>query len=211
MITSSVQCRDASQWSADNVDHNVRTLDGKGTLHGMGVIVSSTGLPDQNTRMCDLPAVPREKRKLAADAVANTRIPIEEYIAPNVAGLSKLSFTSQSSLRMKACTSEDTALDLLWHASHFREDRAPRPGWNGFFQAVTVSSGKYPGKSVISMLPIIDMNPGDRSCIYSVLCFISNQARELGIPTPVVTFDQPLWIKAVEIVIGKDMHMVVIP
>ena len=57
-----------SQWSADNVDHNVRTLDGKGTLHGMGVIVSSTGLPDQNTRMFDLPAVPREKRKLAAAA-----------------------------------------------------------------------------------------------------------------------------------------------
>ena len=76
------------------------------------------------------------------------------------------------------------------------------------FQAV--SSGKYPGKSVVSMLPIIDMNPGDRSCIYSVLSFISNQARELGIPTPIVTFDQPLWIKAVKIVSAKDMHMVVI-
>jgi len=26
-----------SQWSADNVDHNVCTIDGKVTLHGMGV------------------------------------------------------------------------------------------------------------------------------------------------------------------------------
>ena len=60
------------------------------------------------------------------------------------------------------------------------------------------------------MLPIIDMNPGDRSCIYSVLSFISNQAREMGIPTAIVTFDQPLWIKAVKIVSAKDMHMVVI-
>ena len=32
-----------SQWSADNVDHNVKTIDGKGTLHGMGMIVSTTG------------------------------------------------------------------------------------------------------------------------------------------------------------------------
>lgn len=31
-----------SQWSADNVDHNVCTTDGKGTLHGMGLIVSTT-------------------------------------------------------------------------------------------------------------------------------------------------------------------------
>ena len=32
-----------SQWSADNIDHNVRTLDGKGTLLAMGIIVSTTG------------------------------------------------------------------------------------------------------------------------------------------------------------------------
>ena len=30
-----------TQWSADNVDHNVRTLDGKGSLHGMGIIFST--------------------------------------------------------------------------------------------------------------------------------------------------------------------------
>ena len=31
-----------TQCSADNVDHNVRTLDGKGSLHGMGIIFSTT-------------------------------------------------------------------------------------------------------------------------------------------------------------------------
>ena len=35
-----------AQWSADNVDHNVRTLDGKGTLHGMGIVISLTGSKD---------------------------------------------------------------------------------------------------------------------------------------------------------------------
>ena len=30
------------QWSADNVDHNLATLDGKGTFHGMGIIASVT-------------------------------------------------------------------------------------------------------------------------------------------------------------------------
>ena len=32
------------QWSADNVDHNVRTLDGKGTLHAMGIVCSATSM-----------------------------------------------------------------------------------------------------------------------------------------------------------------------
>ena len=30
------------QWSADNVDHSVRTLDVKGTLYATGIIVSTT-------------------------------------------------------------------------------------------------------------------------------------------------------------------------
>lgn len=31
-----------SQWSADNVDHNVCTINAKGTLHRMGLIVPTT-------------------------------------------------------------------------------------------------------------------------------------------------------------------------
>ena len=30
------------QWSADNVDHNLRTLTGKGTFHGMGIVSMSS-------------------------------------------------------------------------------------------------------------------------------------------------------------------------
>ena len=30
-----------AQWPADNVDHNIITLTGKGTLHGMGIISMS--------------------------------------------------------------------------------------------------------------------------------------------------------------------------
>ena len=31
-----------TQWVADNVDHYVMTLDGLGSLHGMGIIAIST-------------------------------------------------------------------------------------------------------------------------------------------------------------------------
>jgi hypothetical protein len=73
-----------------------------------------------------------------------------------------------------------------------------------------VSVGDHPGKVTISFLPILDLNPSDMTCIYSVLIFISEQAKHLHIETPVVTFDQPLWVKAMEIVTAKAMPIVLI-
>ena len=73
-----------------------------------------------------------------------------------------------------------------------------------------VSRGDYPGKVMVHMLPIIDLDPNDMSCIYSNLSFIIQQFQELELQTPVVTFDQLLWIKANEIVLVKCMNIVLI-
>lgn len=32
-----------TQWIGDNVDHNIATLDGKQTFHGMGIVCVTTG------------------------------------------------------------------------------------------------------------------------------------------------------------------------
>ena len=60
----------------------------------------------------------------------------------------------------------------------------------------------------IRMLPIMDINPNDKSCIYSTLRFLEAQANLLGMPTACVTFDQPLWLKAAEIVLNEKMNVV---
>ena len=55
------------------------------------------------------------------------------------------------------------------------------------------------------------MDPSDyTTCLYSVLVFISNQAKYLHIETPVITFDQLLWLKSLEIVSAKSMQIVLI-
>ena len=71
-----------------------------------------------------------------------------------------------------------------------------------------ITSGDYPGQSAVSLLPIMDLNPSDMTCIYSTLMFVESQAEVLGINTPVITFDQPLWIKASEIIKAKSLNMV---
>ena len=42
------------------------------------------------------------------------------------------------------------------------------------------------------------MKPTDPTCIYSTFLFVIDQATKLGIDTPSITFDQQLWIIALE-------------
>ena len=42
---------------------------------------------------------------------------------------------------------------------------------------------------------MIDMIPSDPSCVFSTLHFVAEHARKYQ-STPIVTFDQPLWMKA---------------
>ncbi len=89
-------------------------------------------------------------------------------------------------------------IDLLWKASVLFQ--CPRPAWSGMMQFV--HHGEYPGRSSMMFLPMIDMNPSDVTCVYSTLKFICNHATEHRV-IPVVTFDQPLWWKALSIIIAE--------
>jgi hypothetical protein len=61
-------------------------------------------------------------------------------------------------------------------------------------RVVVRTGGEYSNPAEVKFLPIIDLNPSDRHCIYSTLCFIDQQAKLLGIPNPCITFDAPLWL-----------------
>ena len=45
---------------------------------------------------------------------------------------------------------------------------------------------------------MIDMDPTNESYIYSTLHFVANEIKKYGV-TPFLTFDQPLWMKALHI------------
>ena len=58
-----------------------------------------------------------------------------------------------------------------------------------------------PGPSSVKFLPMIILDPGNLNCIYSTLEFISEPAARYQV-TPIVTFDQPLWWKALHIILS---------
>ena len=94
----------------------------------------------------------------------------------------------------------------MFHFSRFFNDE--QPSWSGYMSIHC--HGSHNGKSTISFLRIINLKPTDLSCIYSSLKLIVEQPNSIGMETAVVTFDQPLWLKATEIVRSKDLPIVLI-
>ena len=58
-----------TQWVADNVDHNVATLSGEGTFHGMGIIAVSTS-KDKTHLVRKSLAISRQQRIKVSELVA---------------------------------------------------------------------------------------------------------------------------------------------
>ena len=63
-------------------------------------------------------------------------------------------------------------------------------------------------KSDVHLLPII-MDPNNETCIYSTMIYVKEQALKLGLPTACITFDQPLWLKDVNINYSENLDIVV--
>ena len=171
-------------FAADNVDHNVITIDGKGTFHGMGVIASVT--PGKRTNRL----IPR--RQISELKTENkTKIPILEY---RFARHACHEVVFEDLPRFLDC---DQRIDILWEVSlGFKE---ATPNWQGMMHILHQGS-HHPGQSSVKFLPMINMYSGDKSCIVSTLDFVCNLAMKHNLPT-IVTFDQPLYWKAAEIII----------
>ena len=165
---------------ADNVDHNMQTIDGKNTFHGMGIIVAVTPRVDSIIVVKRNTKVPSEELvKLAS---------IEQVILPQLKpGVIFLDLNLSSSNRKNQT-------DNIWASSWFLNPKQPL--YSGYMQMV--SKGDHHGPSSIYFMPMIDQKSGNISYIVSTLTFICNQASDYD-KTPVVTFDQPLSWKAMKI------------
>lgn len=86
-------------------------------------------------------------------------------------------------------------VDILWELSF--SFKQPVSGWQGMMHLIHQGS-KHPGKSSVTFLPMVDMYPGDKTCILSTLEYLHNLAKKNHVPA-VITFDQPLYWKASEI------------
>lgn len=181
----------AVQHVADNADHDVCTMDGRNTFHGMALLATVTP-PLINSRS------PIPRVEVSLDEVAQKgKIPIYPYRLSETV-LSKVQYEK---IPGKNVNDPYASLDQLWLATGFLN--VPRPSWNGFMQSVFSNqihheTGNLRSKASVLFLPMIDLPSSNESCLYSTLRFVASQGRTYGF-TPVLTFDQPLWWKSMKI------------
>ncbi|CAH0556725.1 unnamed protein product [Brassicogethes aeneus] len=180
------------QYVADNADINVNTLDGNNTLHIMGIIQIVT---PKNSVLLEEP-LPRIKEALSANYFqAKAHVPIQMYQNNCVVGYSKINVkdfvygTETVSFLKKA--------DVVWFYGKWKN--ASLLGWNGFIERLTNNYMNY-SKSQISFLPFIHQPASNYNTIYTTLLCALENAKRYGHTVCIVTFDQPLYAKAREIV-----------
>ena len=150
------------QYVADNVDHNLCTLDGSNTFHGMGIIATITPKTNKINR------VPKSLVS-SKDIVDIANIEIKTFAQKR--SPFKLRFNKLPCLLYDQIDSTN----LLWRCTWLL-----KPGnslWNGFMETV-YNNGEYPGQSSVVLLPMIDMNASDKICIYSTLHYVTTQAKK---------------------------------
>lgn len=182
------------QFTFDNADVNVNTLDGENTFHEMGGIMIITPysavLPGKN--------IPRLKNYVSADKIASYDLPeVKQCNVRKNAGLSTIPITDVHEKFQVAGEILPSPPDLLWlygKSSH----TAQIPGWNGFMEKVTENLEF--NRSKIVFLPFILAPPTDYDTIMTALLEASQKSRAHSQKTCFVTFDQPLYMKARDIV-----------
>ena len=87
-----------------------------------------------------------------------------------------------------------------------RNKNREHPNWPGFMQNIKAEAPIE--KSDVYIMPIMDQDPTSETCIYSTMLNVCKQAETLKIPTSCITFDQPLWLKAIGIAKDKGMNIV---
>ena len=191
------------QWVADNVDHDIATLSGKNTFHGMGIICASSK-PGGN-----FGSIPRLFKKPAKEFSKELGVPIIPCTKVSKTGLLNIKLHPINEMKKTCSFSSMETYNLLWHSAWmFSPPETPRPNWSGFLQCSTKSFCPTYQRSEVSFLPIIDLNSSNETCIYSTLTFIIAQSKKLNVETPCVTFDQPLWIKALGIIYSENLSIV---
>ena len=155
-----------SQLVADNVDHNLASIDGCGSFHGMGVRVILTSTKNTTGRVASQNAIKRIKTVKSKELIANKGILIKFYQAGLKSALSSFFTRPTVELQIPYTLPGKVISDDIWHYTAAFDDLFPsRPSWSGFMQSL--STGRDVCKSELLFLPLIDLKSTDETCIYS--------------------------------------------
>ncbi|WAR07353.1 LOW QUALITY PROTEIN: hypothetical protein MAR_017311, partial [Mya arenaria] len=169
-----------TKFVADNVDHNACTLDGHGTFHGMGIIACTS--PGSDVKMpIPIKEIPLEEIL----ELGKIRIKFVSHSNSVEPGLVFENLQSESNHLVNELQTEDEHFDLFSKIIWSLNTR--RPSWSGIIQMYYKAEKEYP-ENWDSIHANDKFEPK-----------VLRHSSKYGV-TPVITFDQPLFQKATNIV-----------
>lgn len=183
------------QFVYDNADHNTNTIDGKGTFHAMGgikIITPASAVVPSGT-------INRLKKKPTINELGSYRF-LESVT------FTKGKNTEWESLKVKKFDDipnkfSVNAVDFAWLFEK-STGNIRTPGWHAYMELHTPV--KEFSMSTIIPQPFSKDPPSQYGTILAVLIDAIKQTEACGQDNTFVTFDQPLWWKAYEIIKSID-------
>lgn len=191
-----------TQFVFDNADFNVATLTGHNTFHAMGGIacVTPSGTVDKSPTK-------RTVKAPSAELLGTFgQIPIKTYSKPAVPGLQSVIVEPLKISNIQSL--QATGFDCVWMFAYVLT-LTPRLPLSGFMKTVLRNDEFHTSRT--ETLPFINFDPSNPSTIYTSLCFAQEQSEKHDLKICPVTFDQPLFQKASEIVAAtNDLDKVIV-
>ena len=187
------------QFVFDNADFNIRTLTGLGTFHSMGGIKYVTPATSAHT----VTTAQRPKTYVLASVIGEfAKVQIKPYKESTMRSSSLVHDVFALSLHIPKTVSESLYMTSLWLCGCWLPLTCC-PSWNGFMSVATKDT-KYYDTSKFQRLAFINIDPSNPLTIYTALCFAADECLKQKQCHYVVTFDQPLHWKSVNIVEGSE-------
>jgi len=172
-------------------DINVHTIYGHNTFHKMGIIQiitqKSSVLPEESISLTN-------QVFSAKNFAEKAHIPIQIYQNDGVVGYSKI--TAQSfAYENYTMVSLFQKIDMVW--LYGKWNNLLWPGWNGYIEHLTKNNMNFS----LSKILFLPFQPASNcNTIYTTLLCALKNAKRYDHKVCVITFDQPLYAKALEIV-----------
>lgn len=181
-----------NQFVFDNADFNVCTIDGLNTFHSMGGIRCITPASSIEKGA----SIPRLMKMPTSSETGNIGvIPLETFQVKR-GGLRNVIVEN---LEVPEEPTHPPPHDTLWLFAQKLRIRVPQ--WKGFMN--TVTKGDYSEKTKVVPLPFINAPPSDYDTVYTALMYAAELCERVNQHNVIITFDQPLYWKAREIVSGS--------
>ncbi len=196
-----------TQFVGDNMDLNLVSIYGNSPFHTMGLIrVISPAPPSVDDR-----AIIRVKLKALdkAKILKATEVQILPFINRKQIGINAITFLpiaelSSSVMQVQPLLSPG---DTLWTAEWVikaQDSEFQHSNWNGWMKKIHADDAKQ--RTQVDFLPVIE---GDRNDYRTIFTTLKECMRLSGDKATIVTFDLPIWLKAVDII--EQTNLPIIP